>query len=286
MKNRIVGRLAAAAVVVSVVSFAVEAQINLMADVINVRTSTQKTATTQHFGRLNINGTSPTGSPYVWPTNAIGYGGLTVTENTTSGVAIAGINPSLNSGAGGYFSGGTYGIFVTSNAVSAGAWHCAGRFYAGGGSTNYGIRASAPVQANSYAGYFEGTLMCTQNPIVYSDDKLKNNEEDISGSLEKILLLKPKTYEYDTTGRWKKVFAPKRHFGFVAQQLEEIFPEMVTNVTPPPDSAEEIALSQDRFRKQETFKAVDYVALIPVLVNAIQEQQKEIDELKRRLGYR
>lgn len=267
---------------VSVFQFTAVAQIDLLSTQINFRTTQAAdfAATTQHNGRMNIIGTSATGSPYAFPANRIGYSSLTVTENAPTGTAIAGVNPNTNTGAGGYFSGGQYGVYGISWATDTTAYHYGGRFYAAKGRYNFGIRSTAPAKPGSYAGYFEGILLCTQNPIVYSDDKLKSKEEDLSGSLGKILRLKPKSYEYTTAGKWKEAFAPKRHFGFIAQQVEQVFPEMVTDVTPPTDSPEDDP-DKNLSRVQETYKAVDYVALVPILVSAIQEQQQQIDELKK-----
>jgi hypothetical protein len=62
---------------------------------------------------------------------------------------------------------------------------------------------------------------------------------------------------------------PQMHFdnnmqyGLIAQEVEKVFPEMVK----PIDS--------------NGYKGVDYVKLIPVLVEAIKEQQKQIEALKK-----
>ncbi|WP_455587060.1 tail fiber domain-containing protein [Bacteroides sp.] len=54
----------------------------------------------------------------------------------------------------------------------------------------------------------------------------------------------------------------RRKVGFIAQELEKIFPEAVYTTT-------------------EGTKAIAYSEIIPLLVEAIKEQQKEIDELKQ-----
>ena len=50
-------------------------------------------------------------------------------------------------------------------------------------------------------------------------------------------------------------------FGFLAQELHEVYPNLV-------------------FEDSEGFLSVDYIGMIPVLLEAIKEQQKQIDELK------
>ena len=52
-----------------------------------------------------------------------------------------------------------------------------------------------------------------------------------------------------------------RKLGFIAQEVEKIIPELVKT-----DS--------------EGMKSVDYISVIPVLVEALKNQQKQIDELK------
>lgn len=54
----------------------------------------------------------------------------------------------------------------------------------------------------------------------------------------------------------------RKKVGFIAQELEEIFPEAVYTTT-------------------EGMKAIAYSEIIPLLVEAIKEQQNEIDELKQ-----
>ena len=54
-------------------------------------------------------------------------------------------------------------------------------------------------------------------------------------------------------------------YGFMADELEKIMPKLVVK------------------SKQTGLKSVDYNGLIPVLVQAIQEQQKEIEKLKKAL---
>jgi predicted RNase H-like nuclease (RuvC/YqgF family) len=65
---------------------------------------------------------------------------------------------------------------------------------------------------------------------------------------------------------WKDENMDKeKHFGFVAQEVEEVLPELVR---------------QDSQGK----KILDYDEIIPYLVRAIQEQQMEIEELKEKIN--
>ena len=89
---------------------------------------------------------------------------------------------------------------------------------------------------------------------MYSDQNLKGNIVPIDSSLNKILLISG--YSFD----WKEgVDSGKGHdIGLLAQEIEKIYPELVVS-----DSA--------------GFKKVYYYKLIPIMVEAIKEQQRTID---------
>jgi hypothetical protein len=93
-----------------------------------------------------------------------------------------------------------------------------------------------------------------------SDRRKKENIKSLSYGLDKILSLKTYTYSYIADE------ASLIKFGFMAQDLQTDLPEVVT-------------VGNDEMKSL----SVDYVALIPILVNAIKEQQAQIDELKKRL---
>ena len=87
----------------------------------------------------------------------------------------------------------------------------------------------------------------------YSSDKnLKYNIEPLNGSLSKILELEPVAFN------WKD--DDKISIGLIAQDVEKIFPEVVSG--------------------EEGSKVVNYGILVAPLIEAVKEQQKEINELK------
>ena len=90
-----------------------------------------------------------------------------------------------------------------------------------------------------------------------SDKKLKKNIISLKDPLSKILSLRGVTFE------WKdKTKGEETQYGFIAQEVEEIIPELVTS--------------------GET-KYLNYTGIIPVLIEAIKDQQKQIDELRSKL---
>jgi len=90
-----------------------------------------------------------------------------------------------------------------------------------------------------------------------SDEKLKKNIIDFTGSLDKVMSLRPVSYEFKN----EKDAGGTTHIGLLAQELEQIFPQVVST-------------------NKDGLKGVSYANLTPILVQAIQEQQEQIDALK------
>lgn len=91
-----------------------------------------------------------------------------------------------------------------------------------------------------------------------SDRRLKENISPIQNALEKVLALSG--VEFD----WKK--SGKTNIGFIAQDVEEVLPEVV-NTSP----------------IGEELKSVSYGNLTALLVEALKEQQTQINELKAKV---
>jgi hypothetical protein len=85
--------------------------------------------------------------------------------------------------------------------------------------------------------------------------------------------LKPKTYLYNKSEYAYLNLPSEKQYGLIAQDLETVLPELVTTSQMP------VKVINGE-RQMEEIKAVNYPALIPVLIKALQEQQKQIDELK------
>jgi len=103
-----------------------------------------------------------------------------------------------------------------------------------------------------------------------SDERLKENIKGLDGSLAKIKKLRGVMYdlkpEYFNVSDAKMKAAleqeGKNEIGFLAQELKEVFPEVVFLDT------------------TSNLYSVSYTRLVPVLVEAMKEQQAQIDELK------
>ncbi|MFN2430197.1 MAG: tail fiber domain-containing protein, partial [Cryomorphaceae bacterium] len=113
-----------------------------------------------------------------------------------------------------------------------------------------------------------------------SDENIKEDVTEIENALDLILELNPKKYRFNQNVS-ELVLDDEYHYGFLAQELEEVIPEIVRDFVSPSrndTSGNQIASSAE-------FKAVQYEGIIPILVEAFKiqnttyaEQQELIQE--------
>ena len=97
-----------------------------------------------------------------------------------------------------------------------------------------------------------------------SDRRFKNHIKPLQFSpLETITKLKGVQYEWRTEEFPERNFDNHTHYGFIAQEVEEVLPGIVGT-----DDTE------------DQYKALRYMGFTPILVEAVKEQQMEIDKLK------
>ncbi len=96
-----------------------------------------------------------------------------------------------------------------------------------------------------------------------SDSTLKTNIVPIKSGLDMILKLKPCSYQLKRDVKENKVSQSKT-YGFLAQEIEKVIPDITISA--------------------KGVKLVDYTQVIPLLVKALQEQNKLIDSLKQELN--
>ena len=110
--------------------------------------------------------------------------------------------------------------------------------------------------AKVYAGEgsFTGNMTIGGDVVVSSDARLKANIVSLGATLAKLLLIDGKTYTMKKNGKQK--------IGVLAQDIQKVFPELVTT-----DDKEMLA--------------VNYQGLVPVLINALKEQDDKISRLEK-----
>ncbi len=104
------------------------------------------------------------------------------------------------------------------------------------------------------SGNYTGSFTATGDVTAYSDKRLKRNIETITNAVDTVSKLRGVNYEKD--GR--------NSTGVIAQEVEEVLPQVVHTA---PDG----------------MKSVAYGNIVGILIEAIKEQQKEIEELKKKL---
>jgi len=93
--------------------------------------------------------------------------------------------------------------------------------------------------------------------------------------MEKVKRLRAVSYDYNKVIPSLNLPAGKQH-GFVAQEIQAIFPDAVKTIKHP-------VFVNNKLTGYEDILGVNYQALIPMLVKAIQEQEETINTLKDKL---
>jgi len=219
---------------------------------------------------------------------------------------VAGVNWAVNGiattgdGGGGWFGGTTisgYNVVESTNnyngnsfnpaavaglaLASSGAIGITGVRGAGNYSNFYGVRGSIPTTSPwlGYGGYFSGGLAYANGLYNVSDERLKKNIQPIKNALSKILSLKGISYSYNSEIIKSSEGDTRTYYGFIAQEVEKIIPEIVATKSIPISS---VILDKRKVSEEEFMigKTMDYVQIVPILVEAIKEQQKQIESLQ------
>jgi hypothetical protein len=175
-------------------------------------------------------------------------------------------------------SSGNLLVGTTDNGQSSGAgvkifpnsWSTTGISIVNAANTNsdlaYRLYSTGAGAYRFYVGY-GGTVYATNTTISsLSDQRHKENIRDLDVGLDKIMALKPRLYDWKE-GKGADI---KNARGFIAQEFETVFPDLIDEWLDPAPEGE------------EPYKSVR-ADLIPVLVKAIQEQQALITTLTDRI---
>ena len=103
------------------------------------------------------------------------------------------------------------------------------------------------------SGSYTGTFTASGDICAYSDKRLKRNIQTIDNALDTVHNLRGVTFEKSL----------KPSIGVIAQEVEEVLPELVNT-------------------DADGMKSVAYGNIVGVLIEAIKEQQKQIEELKNK----
>ena len=161
----------------------------------------------------------------------------------------------------------------TDNQFAVGGWS-AGAALANMKVGSFGVGTAASGTA--------GEIRATNNiTAYYSDKRLKENIKPIANALEKLKQISGVTFNSNEVAEKYGYTDKKTQVGVIAQEVEKVLPEVV--VAAPfdiikNDQGEEISKSG------EDYKTVHYDKLVPLLIEAIKEQQKKIEELEYKIN--
>jgi hypothetical protein len=112
----------------------------------------------------------------------------------------------------------------------------------------------------------------------YSDDRLKTKLSNIDNALSKVCSLSGFSYVENDVARSLGYNNNKQQIGVSAQQVQAILPEAVRLA--PVDMYTDPETGEISSKSGENYLTVDYSRLVPLLIEAIKEQQKKIEELE------
>lgn len=151
------------------------------------------------------------------------------------------------------------------------------------GTGKVGIGTASPSYLLDVNGtsYFNGTLTINglgwiSGAAITSDQMFKTNVDSLQNALTTIHQLKPKSYYLDTANVYGLNFSNKKQYGFIAQDVETVLPELIITTTKPAD----IDTLGNIVHPAVTYKGLNYNAFIGILTKGVQEQSNEIDSLK------
>ncbi|NBV09338.1 MAG: hypothetical protein EBS09_09585 [Flavobacteriia bacterium] len=142
-----------------------------------------------------------------------------------------------------------------------------------------GVIGSLPSAGAGWGGLFLNDLGYTGSFLSASDQKIKKNIETIRQPMDIIRGLRGVTYEHKLEEFAGLGLKTGTTYGFIAQEVELVMPEIVKTKNIPYHSTR-LNPTEKEF---ETLKTVGYTEVIPVLVEALKAQDKEIQELKKRI---
>jgi len=182
--------------------------------------------------------------------NAADSAANVITFNAGAGAATIGTNSDIRFTSGGSWTGESTKIQHHNNTL-----------YIGGGTSGLQFRATTGNSAATIDN--SGNFTATGNVTAYSDVRLKTDISTINDALGICGKLRGVSYKWIATD--------KPSIGVIAQEVEEVIPEVVlTNRETNPSTGETTEI-----------KSVDYGKIVGVLINAINELKAEVDELKK-----
>jgi hypothetical protein len=135
---------------------------------------------------------------------------------------------------------------------------------------------------NGKAIYATNTIATTANICAYySDERLKTITGHIDNALDKVLSLDGFYYVENELAKELGYNNDKQQVGVSAQKVQAVLPEAVELAPVDYETGEHDGIITSK--SGENYLTVDYAKMVPLLIEAIKEQQKQIEELKEKI---
>lgn len=259
------------------------------------RTNNIERMTIEANGRIGLNGVTVPANMVHFSAGNSGGMWLTYWEHTGTTDAPAQWN-STNASNGNRVAMGVTNYDASANAASALIGLSLNNTTTGSG--GIGVTGSANNESGTgveatlfFSGGYSGWALYTDADVftpggvwTASDNRFKRNVKPIGEALKLVSKLEPVTYMFDTEKYPGVGFDENRlTYGFIAQDLEKILPELVKDKNIVLNANQEKDSGINAERKTEVLKVVNYTLLAPILTQAIKEQQAIIESLLKRI---
>jgi len=147
------------------------------------------------------------------------------------------------------------------------------RFFNAGAGSGYALDSAVTMTERFRVdadgdGFFDRDVIAFSTTV--SDKRLKDNVKTIDNAIDKVMRLRGVEFDWNATSR-----KGQHDIGLIAQEVEEVLPEVVID--------KKLCMG-DMKGNEKDYKTVDYEKMVGVLIEAIKEQQKQINELKEKLN--
>jgi hypothetical protein len=132
---------------------------------------------------------------------------------------------------------------------------------------NVGVGTSTPIdRLHVHNGNIRtnGCVIGT-NIVCPSDARLKEDIQTLDHALDRVGQLRGVKYKWTAAANQKANLPGGQQIGLIAQEVREVVPQAV-------------------IEQSDGYLAVDYARLVPLLIEGMKEQQRQIDDLRARLN--
>ena len=133
---------------------------------------------------------------------------------------------------------------------------------------------------NGFGGQFYYDIGYTGGLYTISDERTKQQIVPLNNALDIVNQLNPVAYHYDTQRYPYMGLRQGQEYGFVAQEVQAVLPDITAQKTFFTNATGKREPNSPASLNSEEFLVVDYTRLIPILTQAIKEQQSSIEQLQ------